>query len=172
MSPLQLSMQNPTRTVLSPIGHHTEGVEYVARSTDPDDLGIAKEALSEGDLTLVVAKDGKILFKSKSHGVSDMLAMIDELGTQAEDASLADSVVGRAAALLCVYSRTAAVYGVRMSEGAASILKAKGIRHEFGTLVPKILNRARTDICPFDRAVLGLEDPSIALERLKALRMT
>ena len=140
-------------------------------SSAVDDLGSAKQTLFEGGLTLAVAKNGKILFKSRSHGVSDMLAMIDELGTQADGASLADSVVGRAAALLCVYSRVIAVYGARMSEGAAAILRVRGICYESGTLVPRILNREKNDICPFDRAVMATEDPSVALEKLKAVRL-
>ena len=136
-----------------------------------DDLNLAKRTLHEEGLSLVVAKNGRLLFKSKSHGVGDMLAMIDELGTLTESASLADSIVGRAAALLCVYSKIAAVYGATMSEGAASILTAKGIHHEYGTLVPRILNRQKTDNCPFDKAVTGIEDARIALEKLKSLKL-
>jgi len=150
---------------------NSDGVDHVMPSTAVSDLHLVREALLGGDLTLAVAKNGKILFRSNSHGVSDMLAMIDELGSLTEGASLADSVVGRAAALLCVYSKVVAVYGERMSEGAAAILKAKDIRYEFGTLVARILNRQRDDICPFDRAVLGVEDPSLALEKLKALKL-
>ena len=79
-------------------------------STAVNDLHLARSALLGGDLTLAVAKNGKILFRSKSHGVSDMLAMIDELGRLTEGASLADSVVGRAAALLCVYSKVVSIW--------------------------------------------------------------
>lgn len=147
------------------------GADQVMPSTSVDDLTLAKQALFKGGLTLVVAKRSKLLFKSKSHGVTDLLTMIDDLGRLAEGASVADSVLGRAAALLCVYSKIIAVYGSRMSEGAASILKGSGIRSEFGTLVPKILNRQKNDICPFDRAVSGIEEPSAALEKLKALRL-
>lgn len=136
-----------------------------------NDLDLAKKALADAGLTLAVAKGGRVLFKSKSHGVSDMLTMINELGTRSSGASLADSVVGRAAALLCVYSGIVAVYGARMSEGATTVLKSSGIRHEYGALVPSILNRDKSDICPFDRAVLGVDDPHLALERLKNLRL-
>jgi len=148
-----------------------DGAYRVRPSTTVNDLGLAKEVLFEGGLTLVAAKDGKLLFKSNSHGVTDLLTMIDHLGESTEGASLADSVVGRAAALLCVYSRVIAVFGERMSEGAVSVLKANGIWYEFGTLVPGILNREKNDICPFDKAVAGTEDPTAALERLKSVRL-
>jgi hypothetical protein len=140
-------------------------------STDAsDDLNLAKRTLYEEELSLVVAKNGRVLFKSKSRGVSDLLSMIDKVGPLAEGASLADSVVGRAAALLCVYSKIIAVYGVNMSEGAVSILKSSGIRFEYRNLVPKILNREKNDICPFDKAVFGIDDPSVALDKLKSVR--
>jgi hypothetical protein len=134
------------------------------------DLSLAKESLFKMGLTLVAAKDGKILFRSKSHGVSDLLMMIEDIGKRAEGSSVADSVVGRAAALLCVYSKTIAVFGARMSEGAVSILKANAIHYEFGTLVPRILNREKSDICPFDKALIEIEDPAKALEKLKSLK--
>ena len=143
---------------------------FYAMSSTNDDLALAKEALFKDDLTLVLAKNARVLFKSKSHGVTDIIALIDELGESTRGASLADSVVGRAAALLCVYSNMASVYGSRMSKGAVSILNARGIHHEFGELVPKILNRKMDDICPFDKAVSGVEDPVAALERLRSVR--
>ena len=136
-----------------------------------DDLDLAKRTLREEDLSLAVAKNGGVLFRSKSHGVSDLLAMISDIGRLAEGSSLADSIIGRAAALLCVYSKIIAVYGANMSEGALSVLKANDIKCEYGNLVPKILNRKKNDICPFDKAVLGTNDPNIALDRLRSLRL-
>lgn len=136
-----------------------------------DDLTLAKEALLKGGVSLVVAKNGIFLFKSKSHGISDLLAMIDELGSLTDGASLADSIVGRAAALLCVYSKIVAIYGETMSEGGASILNGNGVRYQFGKLVPKILNRKKDDICPFDKAVAGIQDATLALERLKSVKL-
>ena len=151
--------------------HSDGGASHMMSSTIADDLRLAKDTLLKDGVTLVAAKNGKILFRSKSHGVSDLLTMIRDLGRLTEGASLADSVVGRAAALLCAYSGIVAVYGAKMSEGAASLLKARDIRFEFGALVPKILNREKNDICPFDRAVLGIDDPSVALEKLKSVKL-
>jgi len=133
-------------------------------------LALAKEALFRDNFTLVLVKNARLLFKSKSHGVTDIIAMIDELGEFTRSASLADSVVGRAAALLCLHSGITSVYGSRMSEGAVSIFKARGIHHEFGQLVPRILNRKMDDICPFDKAVSGIEEPVVALERLRSVK--
>ena len=151
--------------------HGRDGADSIMSSTNVDDLTVAKQALLNSDLSLVLAKNGKLFFKSKSHGVSDLLTMIRDLGQQTEGASLADSIVGRAAALLCIYSKIVAVYGETMSEGGASVLERNGVRYEFGKLVPKILNRRKDDICPFDKAVSGVLDPALALERLKSANL-
>jgi len=136
-----------------------------------DDLRLAKEVLLKDSLSFVLVKDDEILFRSKSRGIGDLLAMLDSVGGETKGASLADNIVGRAAALVCVYGKIVAVYGVSMSEGAESIFRTNGIRYEFGTVVPRILNRAKDDICPFDKAVSGVEDPRVALDRLKSLRL-
>jgi hypothetical protein len=149
--------------------HSDNGPNVVTRSTSENDLRLAREVFLKDGVTLVVVKNGRILFRSKSHGISDLLTMIDDLGRSTEGASLADSIVGRAAALLCVYSGIVAVYGAKLSKGAQSVLNASGVRCEFGTLVPSILNRKKDDICPYDRAVQGIDDPSVALEKLKSL---
>jgi hypothetical protein len=149
-----------------------DGSVHVVSSNAENDLKFARETLAKSNLSLVLAKNRKLLFKSKSHGVADLLAMIDEVGPQTEGASLADSIVGRAAALLCVYSKIIAVYGQTMSQGAVSILKGNSVNYEFGTLVPKILNRRKDDVCPYDKAVSGVENASVALERLKSFKMS
>ena len=146
------------------------GSNIIMSVSVPDDLDLAKRVLREEDLSLAVVKNGRVLFRSKSHGVSDLLFMISDIGRLAEESSLADSIIGRAAALLCVYSKIVAVYGVNMSKGALSVFKANGIKCEYGTLVVRILNREKNDICPFDKAVLGIDDPSIALDKLKSIR--
>ena len=51
-----------------------------------DDLNLANRTLREEELSLVVAKNGRILFRSKSLGVSDLLAMISDIGGLAKDA--------------------------------------------------------------------------------------
>ena len=136
-----------------------------------DDLDLAKRVLREEDLSLAVVKNGSVLFRSKSHGVSDLLFMISDIGRLTEGSSLADSIIGRAAALLCVYSKIVAVYGANMSEGALAVFKANDMKCEYGNLVPKILNRKQDDICPFDKAVLGTNDPNTALNKLRSLRL-
>ena len=76
-------------------------------------------------------------------------------------------LIGRAAALLLLAAGVKAVYGEVMSEEAHRLLSDAGVRTEYGTLVPKILNRAGTAPCPMEQAAEAVTDPAEALPVLR-----
>ncbi|TPF85804.1 hypothetical protein BW13_08765 [Bifidobacterium sp. UTCIF-37] len=76
--------------------------------------------------------------------------------------SAADRVVGKGAALLYARLGVVAVYGETMSEAGLATLQAQGIAASYGTLVPVILNRAHTGVCPIERSVAAIDDPLAA----------
>lgn len=79
----------------------------------------------------------------------------------------ADRLIGRAAALLLLAAGVKAVYGEVMSEEAHHLLSDAGVRTEYGTLVPEILNRAGTAPCPMEKAAAAVTDPAEALPVLR-----
>ena len=84
-----------------------------------------------------------------------------------QDMAAADRLIGRAAALLLLAAGVKAVYGEVMSEEAHRLLSDAGVRTEYGTLVPKILNRAGTAPCPMEKAAAAVTDPAEALPVLR-----
>ena len=130
-------------------------------------LEIAKQTLKKKNLTLAIAKNGKIIFQSNSHGVVSLFEAIEQLGSNLEGAAVADRIVGKAVALLCVYSRVNAVFASTLSLEGKNTLKRNGIKYQYEALVPKILDRTRKDICPFERLSLNLENPTKAYFKLK-----
>ena len=133
------------------------------------DLDVAKCRLTEAGLTLVVVKDQKIIFKSRSRGVNSFLAAIDRLGHRLEDASVADKVVGKAVALLCIYSHIRSIYGEILSRAAKAFLEENSVYTESGVIVDDILNAEKTSICPFERLVSEINDPEVAYRKLADL---
>ncbi|RLI16996.1 hypothetical protein DRO54_12185 [Candidatus Bathyarchaeota archaeon] len=131
------------------------------------DLEIAKQALKEKNLTLAIAKDGKIIFQSNLRGVIGIFKAIDELGGKLESSAVADKIVGKAAALLFAYLHVAAVFASVLSVKGKDTLEKNGIKYEFEFLVPKILNRTGRDMCPFEKFSLDLENPEEAYFKLK-----
>lgn len=132
------------------------------------DLDIAKKRLSQKNLSLVVAKSGKVLFETKSHGINDLLKAINHLADSMKGSSVADRIVGRAAALLLTYSGVVAVFGVTISDGGIEVLRNNHVFHEFETKVPRILNLKKTEVCPFEKLVAEFSSPKEAYEELMA----
>lgn len=130
------------------------------------DLDVAKGRLTEAGLTLVVVKNLKVIFRSRRGGVNSFLEAIDRLGDRLEDASVADKVVGRAVALLCIYSHVRSVYGEILSRTAKAFLEENSVHVESGVIVDDILNADKTGLCPFERLVNEIRDPEVAYRKL------
>ena len=131
------------------------------------DLEKAKRVLRDKNQSLVIVKDGRTIFHSDSSGIDSLLQAIEKLGEQLFGASVADKVVGKAAALLLAYSRVARVYAATLSRRGLSTLKKNGIPVEYDLLVPEILDKERRNICPFEKFVSKIESPTHAFEELK-----
>ena len=133
------------------------------------DLDIAKSTLYQKELTLTIVKEGTVLFETGSHRISGFLGAIDEFGAELEGASVADRVVGKAIALLCVYAGVRCVYAEVLSRKAKAVLEENGVPCEWKELVDTILDVNRSDVCPFEKAAVDISDPEKAYAAFKAL---
>lgn len=95
-----------------------------------------------------------------------MMELIAE-GVDLSGYSVADRVVGKAAALLFVKCGILAVYAQNLSESGKTVLEWYGISYEYTTLTDRIINREGTDICPMEKAVLHCNDAERAYKLLK-----
>jgi len=136
------------------------------------DLELAKLRLKKGDFTLVIVKEGKVIFETKSQGVSGFLQAIKKLGKRLVASSVADKIVGAAAAMLCAYSRVSSVFAVTISKEGNRVLEDNNIIYQFENQVPNILNHDKTDICPFEKLAIGSREPKEAYTKLKAFAET
>jgi len=132
------------------------------------DLEVAKLRLKEGDLTLVIVKQGKVIFETKSQGVSDFLLAIEKFGKELAASSVADKIVGAAAAMLCAYSEVTSVFAVTISEEGIRVLEGNGIFYQFENRVSNILNYNRSDVCPFEKLAIGSGNPKEVYVKLKS----
>lgn len=126
------------------------------------DLDIAKRKLAAEQLSLVVVKQRKPIFTSEAPGVRGLVDALKECRSSLVGAAVADKVVGKAAALLCAYAEFSRVYACVMSELGSSVLKRFSIPFEHESLVPNILNRYGSGMCPFERLVLNIDSPKEA----------
>lgn len=125
----------------------------------------ARALLDAGDYTCVVCC-GDQTYTTTERGVAPLLSWLDA-GKDLTGFSAADRVVGRGAAFLYCLLGVKEVYARVMSRPAAEVLHAYGIDAQAGTFVEGIINRKGTGPCPFEAAVMDIQD---AREALTAIR--
>jgi hypothetical protein len=136
------------------------------------DLDIAKSRLQSDNLTLIVVKNGEVLFETGSHRITGFLSAIEQLRDSLKDGSVADRVAGKAVALLCVYAGIRHVYAEVLSRKAKAVFEENRIRHEWKELVDNILDLNRSGVCPFEKAASDISDPEKAYAAFKALQQS
>ncbi len=133
------------------------------------DLQIAKNNLTGH--TICLCKHGKCLYSNKK-GIAPMMDFISD-GINLKGYSVADLVVGKAAAMLFAKSGIINVFTKVLSLSGKKTLEKYGINYEYETLTEKIINRDGTDICPMEKALLNCDDVEesyiILKDKLKGL---
>ncbi len=134
-----------------------------------NDLDIAKSTLHQKGLTLAIVKEGEVLFETDSHRITGFIGAIEKLAEKLEGASVADRVVGKAIALLCVYAGIHQVYAEVLSRKAETVFEENGIPCEWKELADTILDLNRSGVCPFEKAATDISDPKEAYAAFTAL---
>lgn len=127
------------------------------------DLDLARASLPGH--TIAVCLDGSVV-TDDGRGVAPMMKMIRE-GVPLRGASVADRVVGKAAAALFVLAGVAAVWAETVSSPALDYLGAHGIPAGYAVLTDRIVNRAGDGLCPMESAVMGIDDPAEAYRAIE-----
>lgn len=125
------------------------------------DLEKAKAALKGENCTCVLTL-GSVMFKSKEKGVQPLLDWMNS-GNNYMGYMVADKVVGRAAAFIDIAMGIREVFAEVMSEGAKELLEKNHIEVYADNIVPEILNCDKSDLCPLEKAVEGIENAADAL---------
>lgn len=134
------------------------------------DLMLAKEELSRH--TLALAKDGEVITSDK-RGVAPMVDFLRE-GKSFSGFFAADKVIGKAAAMLFIKAGVKEVFGETVSQSAKELFESCGVRVSYNTLVPYIINRDKTGMCPMESTVFSVSDVEtgvkIIFEKLDKMR--
>jgi len=131
------------------------------------DLDIAEDLLKKNNNSLVIVKNGRVLFETNSPGINGLLAAMEKIEKELKGSTVADKIVGEAAAQLCAYSNVINVFAVTLSQCGEDVLEKNNIGYKYENLVPHILNFKKTDLCPFEKLVTGCNSPEEAYEKLK-----
>ena len=128
------------------------------------DLAQAKALLAQGNTCALVC--GKTQKTSTLRGGAPLLDWLHD-GADYSGFSVADKVVGKAAAFLYVLLNVGTVYALTVSEQAEKVLKKYQIPLIYEQKVPAIHNRANTGLCPMEQATWGIDEPAEAKEAIE-----
>ena len=125
----------------------------------------AAQLLKELNCTCVVCNDTQV-YTATERGVKPLLTWLDS-GLDLQGFCAADRVVGRATAFLYCLLGVEEVYARVMSRPAAQVLQEHGICWHTDNLVDGIINRRGTGPCPFEEAVMDIQDAPQALQAIR-----
>lgn len=101
---------------------------------------------------MVRSKTGEVTTFNKK-GVRDLVWLLDHNAERLHGATIADKVIGKAAAGLIVQGGVAEAYADVMSLLALPLLDDAGIAYSYGTLVDHIVIPEGDNRCPLERIV-------------------
>lgn len=125
-----------------------------------NDINHAKYILEDRNVSVVFCR-GEQMIILDGKGIKPLLELMKKQIALSEY-SVADKIVGKAAALLFIKMKVSSVYGSVMSEKARDIFLHYNIPFFYKTLTKEIINRRGDDICPMEKAVENVNDPEKA----------
>lgn len=106
------------------------------------------------------------LFESEGRGVRPLLELLDS-EKDLRGCSIIDKVTGKAASFLYVLLGFKEVKTGIISKPALDNLEKHGIKVTYDKVVPMILNHAKNDYCPLEKAVASISNPDEALSSIR-----
>lgn len=125
------------------------------------DIQKAISLLKNSKHTCVVCKDDTE-YISDLKGIAPMIEFMKN-GYDLCGASVADRIVGRAAAMLFVKAGIKEAFCEVVSKDAVKLLNTHGINCSWDVITDMIINRKGDGPCPMEKAVCGLDDDEIEL---------
>ena len=121
--------------------------------------------LHEGKHSLVVSNGEVRTFDRR--GVADLYALLQEDSDFLKGASVADKVVGKAAAALMILGEVGELHADVVSRPTLDLFADSGVRVSYGTAVPHIINRTKTGWCPLETCCRYCLTPQDCLVRIE-----
>ncbi|MBO4574720.1 MAG: DUF1893 domain-containing protein [Bacteroidales bacterium] len=128
----------------------------------------AKALLRTSASTIAVVSNGEV-FTSHERGVKPLLHLLTEKKGFLKGASVADKVIGKAAALLMVLGEIKEVHTLIISEPAIKVFEKYNIPCFYDKKVERIVNRAGDGLCPMETLCLDVDNPAEAFTKMVML---
>ena len=121
--------------------------------------------LHEGKHSLVVSNGEVRTFDRR--GVADLYALLQEDSDFLKGASVADKVVGKAAAALMIVAGVSELHADVISRPALDLLAGSGVKVGYAEEVPHVINRSGTGWCPLETRCRDLRTPEECVAQIR-----
>jgi len=127
----------------------------------------ARIALTHGEKTFVIVGENKLAYCSQKRGLTPLLELLDNEPSMLEGAIVGDRIMGRAAAMLCIYAKVKAVFAMSISDEAMELLEKHNILATWQETVAYIVEKDLKSKYKLDVLVKDEEDPAVAAKMIK-----
>ena len=130
---------------------------------------IMLKRLEEKEASCLIYNNGELLYTSSFIGVKPLLVFMEQYpqGFADQKLVLVDKVIGKAALLLSSLIGIQDIYTPLASNLAVDAASLHNIALHAESVVPFIKNRDNTGMCPLEQSVMGIDDPILALEKIR-----
>ncbi len=109
------------------------------------------EQLNQGNYSCVIANGNQVRTFTR-RGVADLYDLLKQEPEFLQGASIADKVIGKAAASILIIGQVKEVYAHIISQPAFQLMQEAGIQVTCDETVHHIINRDHTGWCPLEQA--------------------
>lgn len=122
------------------------------------DIELAKSLLDKEKQAIVIVKEGQTIFSSDGKGIKPIYTALNKLKYELRGSSVADKVIGKAAAMICEYAGIKELSTKLISENAIDVLENTSIIYNYEKSVPYIKNRDHSGMCPVETLSLRINN--------------
>ena len=120
-----------------------------------EEIELARRKLLTLNASLIIVRDGGVVYVGFRPGLEDLLLLAARKDSLLEGSSVADKIVGAAAAVIMAVKKVAGIYAHTISMPGLRILEESGIPVLYGERV-EFIRDDRGEPCPMERMVLKM----------------
>ena len=135
----------------------SEAIDILLKEATMRDIDTARGIISKSVYTVVVVKNGNVIYTCKDNQLESIVSAITTLEKDIRGSVIGCSMVGKAAAFLCRFSKPNGVYSMRGTKTGIALLIMGGIPCQIDEMVPNVESAMDTEMCPFEDVIDGSE---------------
>lgn len=133
----------------------------IRRSSSRTAINRARDMIRRGKASCVTVRDGKIRSAVTTRGIAHIMSLYE--AGELKDAFVADTLVGKAAAMIFTAAGVREIYALTASRAGISWCKSHGVKIRYLRETKFIVNRRCDGMCPMECVVRDISDAQLGI---------